>query len=121
MWCTEEEKLLFAKYPEVAGHDTKAGVCSLAAPFYYNIGMRENFHTYVIFRGLVANETLGMFMFISHTAWVYLHGKARLSASGASGDAGSADADSSFEEGFFHGPSCSETDSQTSYSSGAFR
>ena len=43
------------------------------------------------------------------------------SASGASGDAGSADADSSFEEGFFHGPSCSETDSQTSYSSGAFR
>ncbi len=47
-------------------------------------------------------------------------GASSASASGVSGDAGSADADSSFEEGFFHGSSCSETDSQTSYSSGAF-
>jgi hypothetical protein len=80
MWCTEAEKLLFAKYPEVAGHDTKAGVCSMSTPYYYCIGIRDNLHTFVIFRGLVSSETLGMFMFISHTAWVYLHGKKNLLA-----------------------------------------
>ena len=79
-WCTDAEKLLFAKYPEVAGHDTKAAVCSTPTPFYYAIGYRDNLHTYVIFRGLVANETLGMFMFISYTVWVYFHGKKRISA-----------------------------------------
>jgi hypothetical protein len=79
-WCTEAEKLLFAKYPEVAGHDTKAAVCSTPAPFYYNIGFRENLHTYVIYRGLVSSETLGMLMFSCHTVWVYLHGKKRIRA-----------------------------------------
>jgi hypothetical protein len=80
MWCTSAEQCLFAKYPEVAGHDTKAAVCSTAAPWFYCIGYRDNMHTYVIFRGLVANETLGMFMFLTHTVWPYLHGRKRLSA-----------------------------------------
>ena len=80
MWCTSTEQLLFAKYPEVAGHDTKAAVCSTAAPWYYCIGYRDNLHTYIIMRGLVANETLGMFMFLTHTSLPYLHGKKRLLA-----------------------------------------
>jgi len=79
-WCTSAEKLLFAKYPEVAGHDTKAAVCSTPAPFYYCIGFRDNVHTFVIFRGLVSNETLPKFMFSSHTVWVYLHGPKRILA-----------------------------------------
>jgi len=73
LWCTTQEQLLFAKYPEVAGHDTKAQVCSTNAPWYYCVGYRENFHTYIIMRGLVNNESLAMFMFITHVAWPYLH------------------------------------------------
>jgi hypothetical protein len=80
MWCTNAEQVLFAKYPEVAGHDTKAAVCSTALPWFYCIGYRDNMHTYIIFRGLVANETLGMFMFLTHTVWPYLHGRKRLRA-----------------------------------------
>jgi hypothetical protein len=80
MWCTIAEMLLFAKYPEIAGHDTKAAVCSTPTPWFYCVGYRDNLHTYIIFRGLVANETLGMFMFLTHTVWPYLHGKKRLSA-----------------------------------------
>jgi len=79
MWCTVGEQLLFAKYPEVCGHDTKAAVCSTAAPWFYCIGYRENYHTYVIFRGWVANETLAMFMWLYTCAWPYLHNKKRLS------------------------------------------
>jgi hypothetical protein len=80
MWCTVGEQLLFSKYPEVCGHDTKASVCSTAAPWFYCVGYRENFHTYVIFRGWVANETLAMFMWIYTCAWPYLHDKKRLTA-----------------------------------------
>jgi hypothetical protein len=75
LWCTTQEQLLFAKYPEVCGHDTKAQVCSSNAPWYYCVGYRENFHTYIIMRGLVNNESLAMFMFITHVAWPYLHPK----------------------------------------------
>jgi hypothetical protein len=75
LWCTTQEQLLFAKFPEVAGHDTKAQVCSTNAPWYYCVGYRENFHTYIIMRGLVNNESLAMFMFITHVAWPYLHSK----------------------------------------------
>jgi hypothetical protein len=75
LWCTTQEQLLFAKYPEVCGHDTKAQVCSSNAPWYYCVGYRENFHTYIIMRGLVNNESLAMFMFITHVAWPYLHQK----------------------------------------------
>jgi hypothetical protein len=28
LWCTTQEQLLFSKFPEVCGHDTKAQVCS---------------------------------------------------------------------------------------------
>ena len=75
MWCTVGEQLLFAKYPEVCCHDTKATVCSTATPWFYCIGYRENYHTYVIFRGWVANETLAMFIWIYTCAWPYLHKK----------------------------------------------
>ena len=42
------------------------------------------------------------------------------SSASASGEDGESGANSSYEEGFFHGSTCSETDSQTSYSSSAF-
>ena len=42
------------------------------------------------------------------------------SSASASGEGGESGANSSCEEGFFHGSTCSETDSQTSYSSSAF-
>ena len=42
------------------------------------------------------------------------------SSASASGEGGESRANSSCEEGFFHGSTCSETDSQTSYSSSAF-
>jgi hypothetical protein len=31
LWCTTQEQLLFSKFPEVCGHDTKAQVCSTNA------------------------------------------------------------------------------------------
>ena len=48
VWCTTAEILLFQKYPEVIGHDTKASVSEVPAPWWYSIGIRENKHTFVV-------------------------------------------------------------------------
>ena len=37
VWCTTAEILLFSKYPEVAGHDTKAFVSEIPAPWWHSI------------------------------------------------------------------------------------
>ena len=75
IWCTVPEIELFKKYPEVVGHDTKAAVSEVPAPWWYSIGIRENKHTFVVMRGIIANETLAMFRFVLCVAFPFLHGR----------------------------------------------
>ena len=75
IWCTLPEIELFKKYPEVVGHDTKASVSQVPAPWWYSIGIRENKHTFVVMRGIIANETLAMFRFVLCVAFPFLHGR----------------------------------------------
>jgi hypothetical protein len=74
IWCTLAEVELFKKFPEVVGHDTKAAVSALPAPWWYTIGIRENKHTFVVMRGIIANETLAMIRFVLCVAFPFLHG-----------------------------------------------
>jgi len=75
IWCTVPEIELFKKYPEVVGHDTKASVSAVPAPWWYSIGIRENKHTFVVMRGIIANETLAMIRFVLCVAFPFLHGR----------------------------------------------
>ena len=75
VWCTTAEFLLFSKYPEAVGHDTKAYVSEIPAPWWYSIGIREKKHTFVFMRGIIANETLAMIRFVWCLAFPFLYGK----------------------------------------------
>ena len=68
------EQLLFAKYPEVLGHDTKGVVSDYHGHWLYSVGFRENMYTYIAMRGILANQTLAMFKFAMEVALPYLHG-----------------------------------------------
>jgi hypothetical protein len=74
LWCTVGEQLLFAKYPELLGHDTKGVVSDIHGHWLYSVGMRENGYTFIGMRGLLANQTLAMFKWVMEIALPYLHG-----------------------------------------------
>jgi len=74
LWCTVGEQLLFAKYPELLGHDTKGVVSDVHGHWLYTVGMRENGYTFIAMRGLLANQTLAMFKWVMEVALPYLHG-----------------------------------------------
>jgi hypothetical protein len=75
LWATEEEIFLLKKYPEVIGHDTKAFVNSTGIPWWYSAGFREDYGTFIIMRGHLANETQAMFNFTMQVALPYIHGE----------------------------------------------
>ena len=79
LWATEEEIFLAKKYPEVFGHDTKACANSTGIPWWYSVGFREDYKTYIAMRGHMCNETQPMFNFV-FMAFLYIHGSAVLAA-----------------------------------------
>jgi hypothetical protein len=74
IWCTLPEIEHFKKYPEVVGHDTKASVSEVPVPWWDTVGIRDNKHTFVVMRGIIANETLAMFRFVLCVAFPFLNG-----------------------------------------------
>ncbi len=82
LWCTKEEQALFAKYPELLGHDTKGVVSSMIGHWLYSVGYRENGYTYIAMRGLIVNQTLPMFKFCFEVGLPYFHGDRLLATRG---------------------------------------
>jgi hypothetical protein len=80
LWATQEEILLAKKYPEVWGHDTKACTDQTGVPWWYSVGFREDFRTFIGMRGHVANETQPMFNFALQVALLFIHGPEVLEA-----------------------------------------
>ena len=74
-----KEILLAKKYPEVFGHDTKACANATGIPWWYSVGFREDFKTYIAMRGHICNETQPMFNFVFQ-AFLYIHGHDVLAA-----------------------------------------
>jgi hypothetical protein len=74
LWATQEELLLAKKYPEVWGHDTKACTDQTGVPWWYTVGFREDFKTFIGMRGHIANETQPMFNFTLQVALPFILG-----------------------------------------------